>query len=391
VRRAAIVVPGLEQSGGHPHAILVDDTPYVGGRASTYRGDRETGLLFGEHVDRVFRDTQAILRTAGLSYEHAMKCNFYVGRTGAGYGQFDENYVAMRTVRGRYLPDTRWAGTGVEMDLTSRESRFELEVVAGFTQETVLTPHVWTAPGPPRFPQTTRSAHAARVGLVHYVQGQVAWDLQGNPVGAGDIDVQARHSFGLLDHIVRGLDVTWDCVVKITTFLRHPEHYGRLAEVQDGYLAPGRCAATTVLAAPADGLLEEPELIVATSCEKAVVVAPDVHRYRGHAHAVRAGRTIFTSAQVPLDARGNLPEEGRFEGQAVQVFRNLGRVLEGAGASWSDVIKLNAYLKDRRDHAALVRIRNDHVPATSVVVTDLISGAVDPRFLLQADCVAAVA
>jgi enamine deaminase RidA (YjgF/YER057c/UK114 family) len=111
----------------------------------------------------------------------------------------------------------------------------------------------------------------------------------------------------LLDHIVRALGVSWDRVVKITTFLRHPEHFGRLAEVQDG------------------------------------------------------------------------------------VFRNLGRMLEAAGASWSDVVKLNAYLKDRRGHAALVRIRGDHVPATSVVVTDLISGAVDPRFLLQADCVAAVA
>jgi hypothetical protein len=37
-----------------------------------------------------------------------------------------------------------------------------------------------------------------------------------------------------------------------------------------------------------------------------------------------------------------------------------------------------------------VRIRDDYVPATSVVVTDLISGAVDPRFLLQVDCVAVV-
>jgi enamine deaminase RidA (YjgF/YER057c/UK114 family) len=387
----AIVVPRLEQSGGHPHGVLVNDTLYVGARASAYAGDGDDDAPFGAHVDRVFRDTREILQAAGLSYENAMKCNFYVGRTGADYGRFDENYVAMRTVRGRYLPDTRWAGTGVEMDLVSRTSMFELEVAAGFTQETVLTPDVWIAPGPPRFPQTTRSAHAARVGPVHYVQGQVAWDLQGNPVGAGDIDIQARHSYGLLDHVVRALGVPWDRVVKVTTFLRRPEHFPRLAGVQDGYLAPGRCAATTVLAAPADGLLEEPELIVATSCEKAVVVAPDVHVDRGHAHAVRAGNTVFTSAQAPLDGYGNLTEEGGFEGQAARVFRNLGRVLEAAGASWTDVVKVNAYLKHRRDHAALVRIRDDHVPAASVVVTDLISGAVDPRFLLQADCVAVVA
>ena len=190
MRREAIVVPGLEQLGRHPHAVLVvDDTLYVGGRASTGSGDGDTRADFGAHEDRAFRETREILRAAGLWYENAMKCNFNVGRTGPNYGQFDEGYVTMRTVRGRYLPDTRWAGTGVEMDLTSRQSMFELEVAAGFTQETVLTPDVWIAPGPPRFPQTTRSAHAARVGPVHHVQGQVAWDLQGNPVGAGDIGI----------------------------------------------------------------------------------------------------------------------------------------------------------------------------------------------------------
>jgi enamine deaminase RidA (YjgF/YER057c/UK114 family) len=389
----AIVVPGLARFGEHPHAMLVSDTLYVGGRASIDGGDEGSGreVAFATQVDRVFRETGAILHAAGLSYEYAMKCNFYVGRTDASYGRFDENYVAMRSVRGRYLPDTRWAGTGVEMGLRHPRSMFELEVAAGFTQDTVLTPHVWIAPGPPRFPQTTRSAHAARVGLVHYVQGQVAWDLQGNPVGAEDIDVQARHSYGLLDHIVQALDATWDHVVKITTFLRRPEDFAKLAEVQDGYIAPGQCAATTVLAAPADGLLEEPELIVATSCEKRPVVAPDMYRYRGHAHAVRAGSTVFTSAQVPLDDHGTLAGHGHFETQAAQVFRNLGKVLQAAGSSWDDVVKLNAYLTRREDHASLARIRDDHVAATSVVVTDLISGAVDPRFLLQADCVAVVA
>ena len=170
--------------------------------------------------------------------------------------------------------------------------------------------------------------------------------------------------------------------------MRHAEHFKKLTEGQDRHIAPSQCAATTVLAAPADGLLEEPELIVATSCEKTLISAPDVYNDRGHAHAVKAGDTIYTSAQIPVDKNGNLPSE-EFEAQAEQVFLNLGSVLKAARASWSQVVKMNTYLRRREDYATLVGIRDRYMPESSVVVTDLVSGPVDPRFLLQAECVVA--
>ena len=78
-----------------------------------------------------------------------------------------------------------------------------------------------------------------------------------------------------------------------------------------------------------------------------------------------------------------------FEAQAEQVFLNLGSVLKAARASWSQVVKMNTYLRRREDYATLVGIRDRYMPESSVVVTDLVSGPVDPRFLLQAECVVA--
>jgi enamine deaminase RidA (YjgF/YER057c/UK114 family) len=374
----------VQSPEGSISGLLVHDTLYVTARPPRHqRRDGETNQLAAQ-TEAVFQDTAALLRTLGLSYENAMKFTFYPR-------SFHENYQTVRTIRGKYLPDTQWVATSVELGLVEVDSWFEMDVVVGFTRDTVISPNVWLAPDPPRFPQTTRTAHAALIGNVYYVQGQVAWDLQGNPVGVGDMAVQTKHSYQLLEHIVASCHVSWDHVVKVTTYLRHPGDYETLREVQDRYFSPATSASTTVVAAPVDELLEEPELILSAAVPKKIVTVPGLHSERGHAHAVQVGQTIYTSAQVPLDGRGQVSAFEEFDGQAEQVFRNLGAVLRAAGASWNDIIKMNTYLRRREDGRRLTEIRSRYVASPAAVFTDLCSGPIDPRFLLQADCVALAA
>jgi enamine deaminase RidA (YjgF/YER057c/UK114 family) len=373
----------VHSPGGSASGLLVNDTLYISAKPPRTDGNGRAGNLLAAQTEAVFHDTEALLRSVGLSYENAMKFTFYP-RT------FHENYETFRTIRGRYLPDTRWVATGVELGLVDSNSWFEMDIVAGFTRDTVISPNVWLAPGPPRFAQTTRTAHAARIGDVYYVQGQVAWDLQGNPVGVGDIVKQANHSYGLLNQIVSRCEVSWEDVVKVTTYVRRAADALTVRDVQDRYVSPATCAATTVVAAPVDELLEEPELILAAGLSKSAINVPGVHSEHGHAHAVQVGQTVYTSAQVPLDAQGRLSGTDEFDGQASQVFRNLGAILRGAGTSWDHVIKMNTYLRYREDGKRLVNIRSRHVASSSAVFTDLWSGPIDSRFLLQADCVAMV-
>ena len=87
---------------------------------------------------------------------------------------------------------------------------------------------------------------------------------------------------------------------------------------------------------------------------------------------VPAGRIVFLSGQVPLDAAGDLVGEGDFAAQVRQVFENLTAALAAADASWNDVVKLDYFVRDIGEVAALRAIRDEYVnteqpPASTLV------------------------
>ena len=87
---------------------------------------------------------------------------------------------------------------------------------------------------------------------------------------------------------------------------------------------------------------------------------------------VPAGRIVYVSGQVPLDTDGRLVGEGDLAAQARQVFENLTAALEAADATWGDVVKLNYFVRDVGEVAALRGIRDEYVnterpPASTLV------------------------
>ncbi len=64
-----------------------------------------------------------------------------------------------------------------------------------------------------------------------------------------------------------------------------------------------------------------------------------------YSQAIKAGNTVYLSAQIPLNPKTMELVEG-FEAQTVQVFENLKSVIEAAGGSFKDVVKLNIFLTD---------------------------------------------
>jgi reactive intermediate/imine deaminase len=94
----------------------------------------------------------------------------------------------------------------------------------------------------------------------------------------------------------------------------------------------------------------------------------------GYSHVVDAlaGRVIYISGQVPLDPAGQLVGEGDIEAQARQVFENLTAALQAADASWPDVVKLNFFVVDVTQIAAIRGIRDEYVntgqpPASTLI------------------------
>jgi reactive intermediate/imine deaminase len=79
-----------------------------------------------------------------------------------------------------------------------------------------------------------------------------------------------------------------------------------------------------------------------------------------YSQAVRVGRTVYLSGQIPLVPGTMELVQGDMEAQIRRVFENLKAIAEAAGGGLADVVKLNVFLTDL-DHFPLVnRIMSDY-------------------------------
>jgi len=65
-----------------------------------------------------------------------------------------------------------------------------------------------------------------------------------------------------------------------------------------------------------------------------------------YSQAVKVGRTVYLSGQIPLDPLTMELVDGGIEPQIRRVFDNLQAVARAAGGSLADVVKLNVFLTD---------------------------------------------
>jgi 2-iminobutanoate/2-iminopropanoate deaminase len=81
--------------------------------------------------------------------------------------------------------------------------------------------------------------------------------------------------------------------------------------------------------------------------------APNAVSVGPYSHAVEAGDLLYLSGQTPIDpATGKLAQGGIAE-QTQQCFSNLFAVLQVAGLTSENVIKVNVYLTDMNDFSAM--------------------------------------
>src|SRR5262249_29512062 len=98
-----------------------------------------------------------------------------------------------------------------------------------------------------------------------------------------------------------------------------------------------------------DGMAEREEIRVPGTPE------PISH----YTDAVRVGDILFVSGCVPVDESGNLVGGDDVVEQTRQVFRNIGKILDAAGASFADIAKVTVYLTDVDDRARINPVRQE--------------------------------
>ena len=67
----------------------------------------------------------------------------------------------------------------------------------------------------------------------------------------------------------------------------------------------------------------------------------------------RVGNLVFLSGQAAIDEQGAVVGVDDFDSQAAQTFANIGRVLEAAGSSMEQIVKVTIYLTDMDNFAKI--------------------------------------
>jgi enamine deaminase RidA (YjgF/YER057c/UK114 family) len=106
--------------------------------------------------------------------------------------------------------------------------------------------------------------------------------------------------------------------------------------------------------------------------------------------ATRTGDLLFVSGVPGFDEKGALPES--FEAQFGFVVRNITRVLDEAGATFRDLVKVNVLLTRAADVATMNALYAGAFgpPPYPARTTCVVQALPDPKMLIEIECVAAL-
>jgi 2-iminobutanoate/2-iminopropanoate deaminase len=102
---------------------------------------------------------------------------------------------------------------------------------------------------------------------------------------------------------------------------------------------------------------------------------------------VRAGDFLFVAGQGPIDPETDKMSNGDIQHETRVVLNNIKRILEGAGASMADVVRVGVFIADSADFAKMNEVYaeffGDNKPARTTIVCGFVA-----QMKVEIDCVA---
>lgn len=107
--------------------------------------------------------------------------------------------------------------------------------------------------------------------------------------------------------------------------------------------------------------------------------------------AWRVGDLVFTSGQAAITEQGEIVGLGDFDAQVEQTMANVKRVLELAGSSMQDIVKVNIYVTDMTNFPKVIELREKYFsyPWPADTIVEVTSLAI-PGLMIEVDATAVV-
>lgn len=120
-----------------------------------------------------------------------------------------------------------------------------------------------------------------------------------------------------------------------------------------------------------------------------VVRSADIPKPRGvYSPAIMADGFIFVSGQVAVNPKTNELELGDIRSETRQTLRNIQTILEAAGSSLKDVVRLGVFLADLKDFEAMNEVFREFFPEDPPARSTV--GAQLPKIKIEIDAIARV-
>ena len=123
--------------------------------------------------------------------------------------------------------------------------------------------------------------------------------------------------------------------------------------------------------------------------ERQPILPPGMTANPAFSPAVRVGELLFVSGQVAQDNDGKVVGPGDCEAQTRQVMARIQTIVEAAGSSLAEVVKITTFLTDGSNYPAFSKVRAEtfpnRPPASSTVI---VAALVRPEYLVEVEAVA---
>ncbi len=375
--------------------------------------DPKTGALVAggvkEQAVQSFKNIKAVVESIGHVMDDVVRISIFVKNI-ADVDAVNEVYASCFT--NGYMP----ALTTVAVDALPMGALVQVDALLSNGEGTIpnapqagdlikLSRNTANAPVSPLSTQTVAFSH------YNNISAQLPIDPKTGKLVAGGVKEQAAQCLKNVKAILEGIDVPFDDIVKVNIFLKNFADVEAVNEVYKTFFPDSAIAravayvpARTMIAAaalPMDALVQV-EAVVSHGDGTPPQAVEDRHGIVIWAHntdnapkcplstqTVAFSHYNHLSAQLPLDAKTGAIVAGGVKEQAGQCLKNIQAIVESIGHVLADVVKVNVFLKNIDDMAAVEEVYAGFFPGGVPARRTVGVSALPKDALIQIDVVVA--
>jgi enamine deaminase RidA (YjgF/YER057c/UK114 family) len=110
----------------------------------------------------------------------------------------------------------------------------------------------------------------------------------------------------------------------------------------------------------------------------------------GQGVEVSGGKLVYTSGVLGRDIKGEIVDKSDVAAQTRQCIENIRQILEAAGGSLKDVVRLNVVLTHPRNYEAMNAVRKEMFAGVAFTSVTIVAQLIDPSGLVEIDAVASI-